>query len=73
MLDVVNPRDQIQEALPMAAEVRKLGSRPPQAQAEQGFVSQWVVSRGFERCPQGSVGFEAGREKEDPGHEKDAF
>lgn len=75
LLDALNPSDQIQEALPTAAEVVQEAWRcgpPSHRQSKVSAVSGWQAgaSRG---APKKSGFRRRKREREGPGHEKDAF
>lgn len=75
LLDVLNPSDPIQEALPTAAEViQEAWGRGPSShrQSKVSAVSGWQAGA-LRGAPKKSGFRSRKREREGPGHEKDAF
>lgn len=75
LLDVLNPSDQIQEALPTAAEVIQEAwgrGSASHRQSEVSAVSGWQTGA-LRGASKKSVFRSRKREREGPGHEKDAF
>lgn len=67
LLDVLNEPQQSDSGKPSLRPLnssRKLGDMGQSSHRKSKVSSvSWVVSRNLERCPQGSVGFKAGRKK----------